>query len=158
MQLFALLTWNEVWVIAFLFFLLILGLSFLQGKLLETWFSHGPNPSGGKIATVYKSSSNQYPWRPIIGLLLGLIGAFYAAYVIFSMAYNELSKQQTQVHIAIWTLAPPLWFFCEWFVLFDNHQDENAVKQFKEGQAAASKLWAAVLIVMLAYQLSAFPK
>ena len=44
-----------------------------------------------------------------------------------------------------WTLGPPLWFYFEYALLFDNWDDKDAVAQFKDLQGHAAKIWAGML-------------
>jgi hypothetical protein len=152
--------WNSYWIVVGLILLVALIFCLFKGQnwLLKLWFSNGPKTATGEIHSVYKVYGNEYPTRAKLGFLFGLLGGYYASYVIISLSMNELSKTQERLHTALWTLGPPLWFFCEWFILFDNHDNEKALAQFKEGQSASAKVWAAVLLVLAAYQITVCAK
>jgi hypothetical protein len=117
----------------------------------KPWWSTGPalpgrDPSARR--TIY-----QNVWRPVLPYSLAILSFYYAAYVIVSLALGRLAGTPTMLHLAFWTLAPPVWFFFEWFVWFDNHESAAAVASLRVAQDLSSRFWAAVLAVMLAYRL-----
>lgn len=111
------------------------------------WFRVGPPASGeGELRTVYKS----WP-KALVPFWLGTFGFYYAAYIIVGLIRETLTEREAKVHIALWTVIPPLWFFFEWFFWFDNHEAEGDT--LRVAQDLASKLWAAVLALMVSYRL-----
>ncbi len=87
----------------------------------------------------------------IAGLLL-----VYAVCAIIRFSQLEVRVISNIVEIVIWTLGPPIWFFAEYY-LFDKgkiEMPENKAKdvfldELKIYAGAASKIWAAVLAVLL---------
>jgi hypothetical protein len=59
--------------------------------------------------------------------------------------------------IAFWTLAPPVWFFFEYRVLFDNWDDPVALAEFKYMQDLATKVWAGLVATLIALHVGAHP-
>lgn len=105
-------------------------------------------PAEGAFRPFYRSTA-----RGNVGYALGTIGVVYAIYIIVSLVRRRMSDLESKVHLAIWTVVPPLWFFFEYFIWFDNHNAADAVQRLKEAQDVASKLWGAVLAVMISYRL-----
>lgn len=52
------------------------------------------------------------------------------------------------VSVFFWTLAPPAWFFIEFFVLWEGATDAE-LKRVQDGQKLAQAFWAAVLAALL---------
>jgi hypothetical protein len=50
----------------------------------------------------------------------------------------------------IWGTWPPLWFLFEHYFWFDNWDDPDAVKRFREGRELWAKLWAGVGAILAA--------
>jgi hypothetical protein len=65
-----------------------------------------------------------------------------------------MTDSESKLHLTLWTIAPPLWFFVEFFLFFDNHNSSAAVEQLRASQEVAGRFWAAVLAVMLSYRLA----
>ena len=86
------------------------------------------------------------------GTFLAIICLSYAGYVIYqftSGAYlnekHEFTRSRpAMAHILFWALAPPLYFFIEYYWTSPDRR-----KAVKEGQELASRVWAAVLVVIL---------
>jgi hypothetical protein len=47
-----------------------------------------------------------------------------------------------------WVIAPPSWFFVEFFFVFGRRDDKHALDLFKMGQDVAQKFWAALLVLL----------
>lgn len=121
----------------------------LIGALWRTVYSGGPTAlRQGKRRSAYKSDA-----RAITALVLGVLTAYYAAYVVISMLSGRITQGEALVHLAWWTLVPPSWFLFEWFVWFDNHDDPTAVALMRAGQDLASKFWASVLALMISLKI-----
>ncbi len=52
----------------------------------------------------------------------------------------------------VWATLPPVYFFFEYHLLFDNKNDSVAVSEFLTSQDLASKIWAG-LGALIAYKL-----
>ena len=48
----------------------------------------------------------------------------------------------------MWVIAPPSWFFVEYYFVFDRKEDPDALERFKVGQDIAQKFWAALLVLL----------
>jgi len=49
------------------------------------------------------------------------------------------------IHLLFWTLGPPIWFFFEYHL----ESDAEKRKKLKDSQDVTSKVWAAVLVVLV---------
>lgn len=89
------------------------------------------------------------PWKA----LFAVVALMYGAYVIWQFLSGAYTTKEgsfnnariAKIHVLVWTIGPPLWFFIEYYLLTPSH-DLAAVKQ---GQDLASKFWAAVLASIL---------
>jgi hypothetical protein len=63
---------------------------------------------------------------------------------------NELSTMG-KIHIILWTIGPPTWFFVEYWVAskYVCPGDESALNQIKLWQDIAKNFWAGLLAAML---------
>lgn len=107
-----------------------------------------------KFTSVYKTWS-----KAQVSYISSLIAICYACYILASLLIpGAVSTTEAAIHLAIWTIGPPLWLSYERYFFFDQRDDEAKVKAMKEGQDYASKFWAAILAVMLAFQLGQIVK
>lgn len=86
-------------------------------------------------------------WVPPV---LGAIALFYGFGITFIFAATptpcpRIAGAPVALHLAIWTVAPPLWFLFE----LSRYPPSASLERFKYTQELAAKLWAAVLVVML---------
>jgi hypothetical protein len=49
---------------------------------------------------------------------------------------------------AFWVIAPPIWFFVEYFYVFGRRDDPHALELLKGGEDVAQKFWAALLVLL----------
>ncbi len=49
---------------------------------------------------------------------------------------------------AFWVIAPPIWFFIEFYFIFDRRNEPEIVALLKAGQDVAQKFWAALLVLL----------
>jgi hypothetical protein len=64
--------------------------------------------------------------------------------------HNPVKVKQACV-LPIWILAPPIWFWIEYFFVYgkeDATKDKPALEAFKYGQDQASKIWLALVTVL----------
>lgn len=92
-------------------------------------------------------------WKARASFIASIVAIYYACYVIASLLWGDMGRIEAAIHLAIWTIAPPLWFSYERYFFFDQVDDLTKVLALKEGQDYASKFWAAILAVILAFQL-----
>jgi len=66
-----------------------------------------------------------------------------------------MTKAGAKPYIFMWALAPPIWFFCEYYLLFntqfsdgDDENYERKFERFKHGQDVARNMWAATGILL----------
>lgn len=102
-----------------------------------------------------------YSW---VRMFVSIAAILYAGYCIILFASGDFisgegalkGSRWTVFHIAFWTLAPPLWFFFEYFladigvIRNDTHlSDERFISMIKAYANYASKIWAAVLAAII---------
>jgi hypothetical protein len=91
-----------------------------------------------------------YIRRPIEVLrpILGVAAFVYAVVLVLWLTRLECQPRRAlRWHLVFWTVGPPLWFATEYFALDTSYADPN--KRLLVGQDVASKLWAAVLVLLL---------
>ena len=83
--------------------------------------------------------------------VLSLVALIYCAYVLYQFGmipkYGDLPE--ARVHVLIWTLAPPLYFFGEYLYHARKGSDAAKLAKVKTWQDLATKCWAGVLAAML---------
>ena len=118
----------------------------------KVYFRSGPVTPGpadaALVRTVYRD-----PKRALYPYWLGVVGIFDGVYIVARLVSRDAFNVEAAVHLALWTLVPPLWFAFEWFYWFDNHESEQAVKTLRTAQDVAGKFWAAVLTLIISYRL-----
>lgn len=68
----------------------------------------------------------------------------------FGMLGFELPLQLlAKIGVAFWTLAPPIWFWFEYFYLFKRFGHPEMLESFKHGQHVSTSIWAGVIAFML---------
>ena len=102
--------------------------------------------------------ANDKPWiraQRIMGTLaaLGAILSLCFGRLGFGIGFdkdNPVKVWQAGI-LAFWVLAPPLWFWLEYFFFFKDTPcgDRGAFDMFKHGQDQAAKIWLALITVLL---------
>ena len=94
--------------------------------------------------------------------IVSILATCYAAFIIATLTSSnteiKFTPNQAAFHLAVWTLGPPLWFSFERYFLYTPNgickEDLKAsLDLLKEAQDYASKFWAAILAVMISFQL-----
>ena len=103
--------------------------------------------------SIYPRRNKKHFWIVFACAILGvtLVGATLGA------AHHSLcSKDVLQLYIAIavWAVAPPVWFWLEYFAIFLRWGKPESFDLFKYGQQVAAGIWAGVLAVLLAFAAS----
>lgn len=104
--------------------------------------------SADSFVSIYKTW-----WKAQVNYIGSLTALSYACYVVVSLLARKIGRVEAAIHLAIWTIAPPLWFSFERYFFFDQLSEPAKIEALKEGQDYASKFWASVLAVMLAFML-----
>ena len=91
----------------------------------------------------YRNLKRAYVVRTVTigGIVIGLL-AIVRAILNYRETWDALL-------VLFWALGPPIWFFVEYLCLFDNWEEPKAVTRFKDLQALAGKMWAAVAGVLI---------
>ena len=89
--------------------------------------------------------------RRLIVILGSIATAFAGACVAFGIATPKECYSLTKKSILIvWTLGVPLWFATEFWFIYRKKGFRNAFEEFKHSQELTSKVWLAVLGVLVA--------
>ena len=91
-------------------------------------------------------------WEVSVPQIVSVVALIYGGIVIMQFWDNPaLGKTCTgKVHILVWTLGPPLWFFVEYLILKHAlHYNDTKMANAKTWQDLATKFWAGVLAAML---------
>jgi hypothetical protein len=97
----------------------------------------------------YNGNAYKATWRRNLAKTIGLLGALLAIVSIF-MAYQ---KRWTIFAAFFWTLVPPVWFYVEFYYLFDNLDDKDKREALKDRHELLRNVWAAVLALLAALYL-----
>ena len=104
-----------------------------------------------------------YRWvRGILAAVLTIVG-IVAIWLLASPSQGSLGNTFNTVSIIFWTVVPPAWFFFEYWIfdsekLIERPRDsttnqpvakEKFLKSLKDYADYASKIWAAILAVLL---------
>ncbi|HEX8835693.1 MAG TPA: hypothetical protein VF748_02060 [Candidatus Acidoferrum sp.] len=104
-----------------------------------------------------------YRWvRGILATVLTIVG-IVAIWLLASPSQGSLGNTFNTVSIIFWTVVPPAWFFFEYWIfdsekLIERPRDsatnqpvakERFLKSLKDYADYASKIWAAILAVLL---------
>ena len=99
-----------------------------------------------------------YQWvRGILAAVLAIIG-IVTIWLFVNASQGSLGNTFNKVAIVFWTVVPPAWFFFEYWIFdseklierpFDSSTDkEKFLKSLKDYADYASKIWAAILVVL----------
>ena len=83
---------------------------------------------------------------------VSIVALVYGIIVIYRFWRDpELAKGlEGKVHVLLWTIGPPTWFFAEYFYLKNClHYDAPHLADVKTWQDLATKFWAGILAAML---------
>lgn len=96
-----------------------------------------------------------YRAQEIITLVVAgatILFSFTSVYYFLSSSWNTrndfISDDYAPLTLGFWIFAPPIWFFFEYFILW-NKADDDKKKMLNEARAIAQPFWGAVLITLL---------
>lgn len=81
-------------------------------------------------------------------MYLGLAGLAYTFIAVFLTMTSD-DPLHLYVVIGIWAIAPPLWFWAEYFFLYEWEKD--SFERFRYGQQVSAAIWAGVLAALLGF-------
>lgn len=96
----------------------------------------------------------------IVPKLASCLAALYAAFVLYGFwnkkfiakgsTNGELSRAG-KVHVLLWTMGPPIWFFGEYWIAstYACPYDQEALANVKLWQDMAKTFWAGILAAVL---------
>ncbi len=94
-------------------------------------------------------------WQWAVGILatIALLGSLGLAFRGWGLKVESRGVKIVQVFVLVfWTLAPPIWFWFEYVILFRRafpHANENSLNALKTQQDLSSKIWIATASALL---------
>jgi len=110
-------------------------------------------PRGGQGQSIYPGQRKAHFWIVFAAAVLG--GAVVGA-TLWAMRESLCSKDAFYLYvtIALWAVAPPVWFWLEYFTVYLKWGKPESFDLFKYGQQVAAGIWAGVLATLLAFAAS----
>jgi hypothetical protein len=92
-------------------------------------------------------------WIGLTGVVASVILAFSTPGLAEPYNAKRTIKNVQAIVLCIWVFAPPVWFWYEYFFIYrkisDKEKDKPTFDQYKHGVDVASKLWLALVTVLL---------
>jgi hypothetical protein len=105
--------------------------------------------SGIKLNTSRKSGDTDNVWgswwRRAVVWIVGLSAIAFGIVTLYLSLHSLYWYPRVY---ALWVIAPPGWFFVEYYFIFDRRDDPHALELIKIGQDVAQKFWAALLVLL----------
>ena len=76
-----------------------------------------------------------------------------ALFITFLIVLNSWGSSETtflHITIGVWAVAPPIWFWYEYFYIYRKYAKPGTLEVFKHGQDVSKAIWAGVLAGLLA--------
>jgi hypothetical protein len=74
--------------------------------------------------------------------------------VVYCSWGGKLGIVPLYIFIGIWAVAPPVWFWFEYFSVYRKHGEVDTLELFKYGQDLSKAIWAGVLAGLIAFAAS----
>src|SRR5881628_2752901 len=103
--------------------------------------------------SIYPEQRKAHFW---IVFLTAILGVAVVMMTIWT-AYKSLCSRDAfylYITIAVWAIAPPVWFWLEYFTVYLRWGKRESFDLFKYGQQVAAGIWAGVLATLLAFAAS----
>lgn len=92
-------------------------------------------------------------WVAFIGVLASIVLAFSAGGIAAPFDAKRPIKVAQAIVLCIWVFAPPLWFWYEYYFVYaripEQVEGRPKLDNYKHGVDVASKLWLALVTVLL---------
>lgn len=81
---------------------------------------------------------------------MGLVAAVFGIASLGFAGYAWHTQQVEYIYpfLATWVIAPPIWFWCEYFFVYRKYGDPKAFDSFKHGQQVSIAIWAALALFL----------
>lgn len=85
--------------------------------------------------------------------ILTWVAAIAALFALASLAVAAKAWCSAEVGwiyavIPLWILGPPIWFWCDYFLIYRKYGDPDAFDSFKHAQQISLAIWAAVALLL----------
>src|SRR5262249_35340456 len=86
--------------------------------------------------------------------IAGILAFLITVWLVIA-AWRSRDPEAVYICAAFWAVAPPVWFWCEYFFLYRKYGNPDTLELFKHGQQVAVAIWAGVTISLAAFTASA---
>jgi hypothetical protein len=76
-------------------------------------------------------------------------GAIYTLYLIDS-AWESMDASLLYKVLPYWVIGPPIWFWCDYFLVYRTFGDPKAFDSFKHAQHVSLAIWASIGLLLAA--------
>lgn len=98
---------------------------------------------------IYPVGSFAYWWQRF-GAVLGTAALIYTAHAAY-FAPPCSPANELIVPTMLWGIAPPLWWWAEFFFIYPRHHSAEKFELLKHGAQASLAIWAPIAIALAAY-------
>jgi hypothetical protein len=121
--------------------------------LLIAWLVVLPSLHDNPTGTAYDQLTSHWTMHCFTASVV-LLAIFNIIYFIYwnknrKPGYKEANRFILQIALAAWLLGPPIYFIIEFWQFYHGPYDGAPYEMFKVGQDLATKLWAAILVLLL---------
>lgn len=102
-------------------------------------------PFSEQTIYLYEDPSILFRFVSCVAALLAVITIIFAC-----VAWYHMKVTYLYVSAANWVLAPPLWFWFEYFYIYKTFGKRSNFDQFKHGQQVSASIWAGLVICLFA--------
>lgn len=88
----------------------------------------------------------------LINIIIAIVGIVFALYCLSSTTSEKSTKEAL---VAIWLLAPPVYFYIEWVFLY-KESDKYPLAKFQYSQKLAGNIWLGVSAILIALYFKGF--
>jgi hypothetical protein len=78
-------------------------------------------------------------------MLLALLTLYFVI-----AAWRSRNPLPVYIFAAVWAIAPPVWFWFEYFKVYRKYGNPDTLELFKYGQQVAIGIWAAIALTLFA--------
>jgi H+/Cl- antiporter ClcA len=92
-------------------------------------------------------------WTALGAIIVSIVLAFSTKTIAEPFDAKRPIKVAQAIALCIWIFVPPVWFWYEYFFLYrvipEAEKDKPEIEHYKHGVDVASKLWLALVTVLL---------
>lgn len=97
------------------------------------------------VFPIYDETKECGTWQRKMAKVSVVAAVLTAAWVVYALSASHSQAQSSILTLAaIWAVAPPTWFFYEYFFVYPKAGRPGTWEAFKYGQQTAVAIWAGV--------------